>query len=82
MTKSKLAHKQKNIIWKKDNRIKSHCPAKGIVVWQRPQSCVSGEKAEQMGITIFEEIEPFSWPTSPTETPNYNPSIHAQLLNF
>lgn len=32
----------------------------GIVARQRPQSCVFGEKAEQMGITIFEEIEPFS----------------------
>lgn len=40
------------------------------------------KKAEQMGITIFEEIESFSWPTSPTETRNYNPSIHVQLLNF
>ena len=35
-----------------------------------------------MGITIFEEIESFSWPTSPTGTRNYNPSIDVQLLNF
>lgn len=53
---SKLAYE-----WKiQDKSIKTHYPAQCIVVRQRPQSCVSGEKAEQMGITIFEEIESFS----------------------
>lgn len=56
----------RQIFWKQDDNM-SHSAAQGIA-WQRPQSWVSGEKAEQMGITIFEEIEPFSWPTSPTET--------------
>lgn len=42
---SKLAYE-----WKiQDKSITTHCPAQCIVVRQRPQSCVSGEKSRTNG---------------------------------